>query len=172
MADEKQFVSQHSFPPDAPLLCPEQLALIYAQARREYPKECCGYILESIDQRPGQVIPCTNRQDQLHAYDPKLHPRDATRAYSIEGAELLRLARSFDAPPRAVIIYHSHPDVGAYFSDEDVRAADAAGYPVDYLVVDTQATGVLEAKLFRRSARGYEEVARFPGDNAVESTSQ
>ena len=55
------------------------------------------------------------------------------------------------------IIYHSHPDVGAYFSAEDTRAAlgrepDATAeplYPVDHIVIDAQVDHIAGAKMFR-----------------------
>jgi proteasome lid subunit RPN8/RPN11 len=143
------------------------LAAIYRQAIAEYPKECCGYILQGAEGM--RVIVCKNRQDQLHALDPVSYPRNASTAYNIGGRELLSLVHSFESNEPAVIIYHSHPRVGAYFSAEDVRAALAAGYPVDYLVVDVQDGYVVESKLFRRRANAeeFDEVARFAGSATV-----
>ena len=139
----------------------EHLLAIYRQSRAEFPKECCGYILGSGAQ--AELVACENRQDKLHAIDPEANPRTAENGYNIGGKELLRLVRSFDGDRPATIIYHSHPRVGAYFSREDTDAALAAGYPVDYLVVDVQEDGVREAKLFRRDGERYVEVARFGG---------
>jgi proteasome lid subunit RPN8/RPN11 len=73
------------------------------------------------------------------------------------------LVRSFESDRAASVIYHSHPEVGAYFSEEDTRAALSAGYPVDYLVVDVQVDRIVEAKLFRRDGERFVEVARFAG---------
>jgi proteasome lid subunit RPN8/RPN11 len=140
-----------------PTLCREQLLAIYRQARAEFPRECCGYI------RAGEVIACRNRQDQLHALDPEVHPRTAENGYNIGGRELLDLTRSFESDTPVSIIYHSHPRVGAYFSEEDTRAAVAAGYPVDYLVVDVQDDEVKEAKLFRQDGETFVEIERFDG---------
>ena len=56
--------------------------------------------------------------------------------------------------------------MGAYFSEEDTRAAIAAGYPVDYLVVDAQDDEIKGAVLFRRNGDVYEEIARYPGETA------
>ncbi len=151
-------------------LSPELLATIYAQANVEFPKECCGYVLGHPDN--AVAVPCRNRQDQLHALDPDVYPRTAETAYNIGGRELLDLVRSFESDQPATIIYHSHPRVGAYFSEEDQRAALSAGYPVDYLVIDVQADGVREAVLFRRSdsvdhnGPTYREIARYPGDES------
>lgn len=140
----------------------EHLLAIYAQARAEFPGECCGYLLGAAPH--AELVPCENRQDKLHALDPEAHPRTAANGYNIGGKQLLTLVRSFESQTPATIIYHSHPRVGAYFSDEDTRAAIAAGYAVDYLVVDVQDTLVREAKLFRREGDRYVEIARFDGE--------
>ncbi len=148
-----------------PTLSAAQLEAIYAQARREFPSECCGYLLGSGE--TSELVQCVNRQDKLHALDPEAHPRTSANAYNIGGRELLNLVRSFEGETPATIIYHSHPRVGAYFSEEDTNAAEAAGYPVDYLVVDCQEDRIVEAILFRRDPGRdpleYVEVTRYPG---------
>ncbi|MGH1340412.1 MAG: Mov34/MPN/PAD-1 family protein [Nannocystales bacterium] len=144
---------------DTPSLLEAHLESIYAQAQAEFPKECCGYIHgRGADAR---VVQCKNRQDQLHAFSPKDHPRTAENGYNIGGRELLDLTRSFESDDPATIIYHSHPRVGAYFSGEDTSAALSAGLPVDYLVIDAQEDGIGGAVLFRREGEGYVEVERF-----------
>lgn len=147
---------------DVPSVATDHLRAIYRQAREEFPRECCGYILG--DGEDAVLVECANRQDQLHALDPEAHPRTAENGYNIGGKELLTLVRSFESSRPARIIYHSHPRVGAYFSDEDTQAAIAAGYAVDYLVVDVQDDGVREAVLFRRNGDRYEAIASYPGD--------
>ena len=140
----------------------EHLLAIYRQSRAEFPEECCGFLLGVAPH--AELVPCKNRQNQLHALDPIEHPRTAANGYNIGGKELLTLVRSFESDRPATIIYHSHPKVGAYFSEEDTRAAIAAGYAVDYLVVDVQDDTIVEAKLFRREGDGYVEIARFDGE--------
>ncbi len=145
------------------------LAAIYQHAIDQYPNECCGYVLRTPDGL--EVVPCINRQDRLHELDPVANPRTAREGYNIGGGELLRLVRSFESPAPAIVIYHSHPEVGAYFSAEDTQAATSAGYPVDYLVVDVRKDGVHGSVLFRAPTAGplgqpeepgeYLEIARF-----------
>ena len=69
-------------------------------------------------------------------------PRDARTAYNLGAKDLFFLDRALQKSERPVrVIYHSHVDVGAYFSAEDERAAVSEGellYPVDYLVVDVR----------------------------------
>lgn len=148
---------------DAPvMILREHLLAIYRQSRDAFPKECCGYLLGNAPD--ALLVQCENRQDKLHALDPEAHPRTAENGYNIGGRQLLDLVRSFESDKPAQIIYHSHPRVGAYFSEEDTRAAIAAGFPCDYLVVDVQDTEIREAKLFRREGDAYVEIARFDGE--------
>jgi proteasome lid subunit RPN8/RPN11 len=135
---------------------------IYAHAREGYPEEVCGFIV-GLGSRPQagaaseaslfvEAKRCENRQNALHAEDPVAFPRDARTAYNIGAKDLFFLDRSQRSDRPVRIIYHSHVDVGAYFSAEDERAATADGellYPVDYLVVDVRADGVRGARLFR-----------------------
>jgi proteasome lid subunit RPN8/RPN11 len=148
-------------PAEVPSIAEEHLAAIYRQARAEFPRECCGYILGDGDR--AELVACLNWQDRLHALDPELYPRTSENGYQIGGKEQIRLIESLDGPHPARIVYHSHPRVGAYFSEEDTRAAIAAGLPVDYLVIDVQEHAVVEAVLFRQRGDAYERIARFPG---------
>ena len=98
---------------------------VHQHARESYPYECCGIIIGT----PGTVeddtlFRCTNVQDKLHAMDPVTYPRDARTAYSIDAKEQMTIEK--EARERGLAIktfYHSHPDHGAYFSDEDKRMA-------------------------------------------------
>jgi proteasome lid subunit RPN8/RPN11 len=140
------------------------LEAIYRHARATFPKECCGYVLGRGAE--AQHVECENWQDRYHAADPETYPRTSETAYTFGGKDLRRLAESLDSDRPATIVYHSHPRVGAYFSAEDTRAALAAGWPVDYLVVDCQEHEVPEAILYRKDSERaeYVEVARFAGD--------
>jgi proteasome lid subunit RPN8/RPN11 len=144
-----------------PALTREQLEIIYRHARREFPRECCGFVLG----RGGsaEVVECENHQDRYHAVDPETYPRTSANAYMFAAKDVLSLDRSLAGERPATIVYHSHPRVGAYFSEEDARAALAAGWPVDYLVVDCQADEIREAKLFRREGDTFVELERFAG---------
>lgn len=144
------------------------LAEIYAQARAEFPGECCGYMRGSGAART--LVRCTNYQDRLHKLDPETYPRTSANGYNFGGRQQMDFANSFNGDDPATIIYHSHPRVGAYFSREDETAALSAGWDVDYLVVDVQEQEVREAVLFRRDPSAGPEgpafvaVARFPGE--------
>lgn len=147
---------------DVPTISPQHLEIIYRQARAEFPRECCGYILGQGDQ--AELVTCTNYQDRMHALDPDAYPRTAENGYNIGGKQLLHLTRALDEDdPPPIVIYHSHPRVGAYFSEEDTKSAIAAGWPVDYLVVDVQDDEIKESILFRRADDAFEQIARFDG---------
>jgi proteasome lid subunit RPN8/RPN11 len=132
---------------------------IYAHAVKGYPEEVCGLIIAE-----AEVRRCENRQNALHAEDPANFPRDARTAYNLGPKDLFFLDRSLRSERRVTVIYHSHVDVGAYFSEEDARAAAPDGellYPVDYVVVDVRQDGVHGAKRFRFTDGKFLEVASY-----------
>src|SRR6185436_12749465 len=97
---------------------------------------------------------------------PETYPRDARTAYNLAPRDVLALERSLSGERPVKVIYHSHVDVGAYFSAEDVRAATFEGeplYPVDYLVIDAGAAGARGARLYRFQDGAFAEIARFDG---------
>jgi proteasome lid subunit RPN8/RPN11 len=135
---------------------------IYKLAIEQYPHECCGLILQQ------GIRPCTNVQNQLHQADPINYPRTAATAFTFSAIDALFLSRNIDADNPVKIIYHSHPDVGAYFSHTDKNNALYEGqpiYPVDHLVIDVQNSNVICAKIFRFIATEYTLIAILPGSN-------
>jgi [CysO sulfur-carrier protein]-S-L-cysteine hydrolase len=135
------------------------LDAIYAHAREGYPEEVCGFIVGTDEARR-----CENRQNALHAEDPVAFPRTAATAYNLGARDIMFLDRSQKSERPVRIIYHSHVDVGAYFSAEDERAAAPDGellYPVDYLVVDVRGDGVRGARLFRFESGKFVEVGSY-----------
>lgn len=106
-------------------LPPAVAAAMLAHCEKHYPEEACGLLLGPPE---GAVAtdcrPCANVQNRLHAEAPKEHPRDARTAYRIDPRELFDLTRRLRAEGLEMkAIFHSHADVGAYFSDEDQRQA-------------------------------------------------
>jgi len=150
-----------------PRLTPEALAEIYDHARRDYPHECCGIVFGPKDApRADTVKVCRNIQDELHAEDPATHPRDARTAYNLRPADIFALEKSLRGERPAKLVYHSHVEVGAYFSDTDQAAArfgDEPAYPVHYLVVDVRQDGVREARQYawHEREKKYVEVAAY-----------
>ncbi|MBM3224330.1 MAG: hypothetical protein FJZ47_11060, partial [Candidatus Tectomicrobia bacterium] len=141
-----------------PHLAPEVLREIYAHAQATYPEECCGFLLGPAAQAMvDEVRVCVNEQNRYHALDPERFPRTARTAYYLGGKDLRFLSQTTGTARPVKIIYHSHIDVGSYFSAEDIRAAlgrepDETAeplYAVDYIVIDAQADHIAGAKLFR-----------------------
>ncbi len=147
----------------------EVLEAVYREAREAYPAECCGWLAG-----PGDTLAVGSVRACINAQSDGDHPTAADRgdetAYVIAGADLLALTRTFDAPRPARVIYHSHPNGRAYFSDTDRAVAtspwgDGPAYPVQQLVVGIDSERVTEAALFAWSdtESAFVEVARYPG---------
>ncbi len=158
-----------------PEITAEVLTEIYAHAQDTYPDECCGFLLGAKGANTvDKVRRCVNEQNRYHALDPTTFPRTAQEAYYLGGKDLRFLLESTESAQPVKIIYHSHPDVGAYFSAEDTRAAlgrdpDEATepqYPVDHIVIDAQSDHIAGAKLFRwdRAQRTFVQAAEYNGD--------
>lgn len=127
-------------------LTPSALDQIYAHASRTYPEECCGFVFAD-----GSVYLGSNIQNELHRKNPEMYPRSAANGYTFAVADTLMMNKAFRSDNPVVVIYHSHPDVGAYFSDEDQDKALFMGepiYPVSYLVVDVRQAKPQGSKLF------------------------
>ena len=133
---------------------------------RPNPEECCGFLIGPRDSAGvDEVRRCVNEQNRYHALDPERFPRTARIAYYLGGRDLRFLMQSIETPRPVKIIYHSHIDVGSYFSAEDIRAAlgresdDTAEplYPVDHIG---------GAKLFRwdRNQRAFVQVHAYAAE--------
>src|SRR5690348_4815323 len=116
------------------------------QAAAEYPHESCGVILARGTER--RLLRCRNAQNALHARDPQRYPRDARTAYYIDPKDLLRIGDLEREGFGVAVIYHSHVDAGAYFSETDRRQALVGGepaYPAAVYVVTSVVEGRVEA---------------------------
>ena len=101
---------------------------ISRHAEEEFPEECCGVVLSNGTMDRAQRL--RNLQNELHALDPKTHPRTAAIAYNMD----VRVLDSLMLEARKVgytlkAFYHSHPNHPAYFSQEDRDAASPLGEP-------------------------------------------
>ena len=141
---------------------PALIESIAAHAVRTYPAECCGVIISDaagafryveIDNIAGSdaAAPASARTVRDgYVMDPK--------------ALLAALAEADRTGGALVAIVHSHPDVGAYFSSEDQRAALGGGdeplWPgVAYAVISCRGGTVDDARLYTwdPSAREFRE---------------
>ena len=133
----------------------EQLDQIHLHAVEEYPYECCGIVVGNPDDnRDNVVYRCENIQNKLHEKDPENFTRDARTAYNISALELQKLLSEASSKGRVFkVLYHSHPEHDAYFSEEDTRMALFDGetpiYPgTQYLVVSVYGEKVRDQALF------------------------
>ncbi len=95
---------------------------IIAQAEHEFPFECCGFIIG--DDRIEEVRPIANIQNQKHAENPREFSRDARTAFLMDPKQHLAVLNEIDDRElRLKIVYHSHPEHDAYFSQTDRRQA-------------------------------------------------
>jgi len=137
------------------IVTPDEQAEIRRHAEADYPSECCGIILvRGSSER--HLMRCRNLQDALHQDDPVAHPRDSRTAYYIDPADLLRASRYEREGYRVAVIYHSHCDAGAYFSQTDKRNALFGGEPAypdaTYVVVSVGRGRVIAGGAFRWDA--------------------
>ncbi len=135
---------------------------MYLHALKVFPEECCGYLCGPRDGRGvDTAVACRNAQaDGEHPVTPE---RGADTGFVIAGAELLSFARRFDTdrPPR--IVYHSHSNGRAYFSEVDRQMASGPAYPVQHVVIGAVADAITEVAQYAWSetAHDYLEVARW-----------
>lgn len=123
-----------------------------AYARDE---ESCGLLLGPVEQPlvVDAIQPMENRANKLHRLDPQTYPRTGRMYFDIDPLKFERAIREGERSGRPVkVLYHSHLDVGAYFSDTDAQAAtmggDVPSYDLAYLVTSIRAGVVDDRKLF------------------------
>lgn len=129
---------------------------IYKEAKKCYPHEACGFLIGQLegDQRIAEEFVATqNIQNELHEKDPKRYPRDAKTAYTIDPKEMQSVQKKVDESRKSLIsIFHSHPEHGVYFSDEDKGMAAPWGEPLfpelSYIVVSVYDGHVKNASEF------------------------
>lgn len=145
-----------------PIAIPEPIRReIYAHALALFPAECCGYLVgRAVDTVDGAVA-CTNAQ--AGGEHPLVPERTEETGFVISGRELFEFARSFDSECPARVVYHSHTNGAAYFSDIDRSLAEGPTYPVQHLVIGVGAGEITEVAQFAWSdeAQDFIEVARW-----------
>lgn len=137
----------------------QNIQTVFSHASECYPEEACGFVY--LD---GSVHAGSNIQNSLHCSDPERYQRDAHTAFTFSVADMHLLATSFCSGNPVSIIYHSHPDVGAYFSREDTDKALFMGrpvHPVMHLVVDVRKRVAKGALLFRWNGFQFEQCQSY-----------
>ena len=132
----------------------EVLEKIHAHAREAYPSECCGFLSGPADE-PSFIDSYQreeNEADKYHKLDPETFPRTSRDYFKINE---LRAAKAFASGEKAgrpiKVIYHSHPDVGAYFSKEDAAtfaSNETLMWPCAFIVMASRSDHVADTKLW------------------------
>jgi proteasome lid subunit RPN8/RPN11 len=133
------------------------VAKIDGEARAAYARdeESCGLLIGPASDAllVDTVVPMKNRANDLHRLDPEVYPRTGRMYFDLDPLKFARLVTEGEATGRPVkVLYHSHLDVGAYFSETDAAAArmggDEPAYDLGYLVTSVRNGIVDDRKLF------------------------
>lgn len=136
----------------APTLDDALLARIVGRCEADPAREVCGFIVR----RGGaeDVVQLENVADRYHARDPAAFPRTSRDSYLMDPRAQLRLQEELAAEGGEIVaVWHSHVEVGAYFSAKDRADAVIDGAQVipgaDYLVLGVRSGKVTEVRRFR-----------------------
>jgi proteasome lid subunit RPN8/RPN11 len=130
---------------------------VEAEASAAYGRdeESCGALVgpESDALVVSDILPMENRANKLHKLDPETYPRTGRMYFDLDPLKFERRVKEGKTNGLPVkVLYHSHLDVGAYFSDTDAAAAKMGGespaYDLAYLVTSIRAGKVDDHKLF------------------------
>ena len=150
-------VTSHPWAVSGVVIGKELLERVFEEARAAYARdeESCGLLRGPAGDalRIDEVVPMDNRANKLHALDPETYPRTGRMYFDLDPMKFARAVREGEANGRPVkVLYHSHLDVGSYFSDTDAAAATAGGeeptYDLAYLVTSVRGGVVDDRKLF------------------------
>ena len=126
-----------------------------ARAAFERDEESCGLLVGPATEPllVDAIVPMENRANKLHELDPETYPRTGRMYFDIDPLKFERAVREGEGSGRPVkVLYHSHLDVGAYFSETDAQAAtmggEAPSYDLAYLVTSVRGGVVDDRKLF------------------------
>ncbi|HSD21473.1 MAG TPA: M67 family metallopeptidase [Anaeromyxobacter sp.] len=140
---------------------PELLDRLRALCEADPAREVCGFVVR----RAGalQAVPVPNVADRYHARDPEQFPRTSRDGYLMDPRAQLRVHEELAASGgELVAVWHSHVEVGAYFSEKDRADAVVDGVQVvpgaEYLVLGVRGGRVDELKRYRFDGEGFVEV--------------
>jgi [CysO sulfur-carrier protein]-S-L-cysteine hydrolase len=139
---------------------PEIVARLAALCEADPEREVCGFLVARGGALHVESIP--NAADRYHAVDPERFPRTSRDSYLMDAKAQLRVHRELEAwGGEIVAVWHSHVEVGAYFSTKDRADAVVDGLPTlpgaEYLVLGVRGGRVTEVKRFRWEAGDFVE---------------
>jgi len=145
---------------------PTDLEQVVEHLESTYPNEGCGVLMRSNATGRWRVVPMRNAYDEYRVRDPGRFPRTSRTAYVFDSREQLRVWEDAEAAGETVAcIFHSHTDVGAYFSGEDRAMAAPEGQPLwpgmTYLVVAIDSGKATDARCYWWEGKGFRE-AQIP----------
>jgi proteasome lid subunit RPN8/RPN11 len=143
-----------------PEYSPEILRELVARCEADPMREVCGFVVRKAGALEVREI--ENVADRYHAADPVHFPRTSRDSYLMDPKAQLRVHRELaDASGEIVAVWHSHVQVGAYFSVKDRQDAVIDGVQqvpgAEYLVLGVTGGRVTEAKRFRWTGGAFEE---------------
>jgi proteasome lid subunit RPN8/RPN11 len=125
-----------------------------AHALETYPNECCGFVSGPAEEPLvlDAAVRETNEADKYHKLDPVTFPRTARTYFKINELRAAKAFEAGDASGRPIkVIYHSHCDAGAYFSQEDAATFASDNllmWPCAFIVVSVQDGKLADRKLW------------------------
>ncbi len=141
---------------------PEVVARLVALCEADPAREACGFVVR----RGGalHVVSVANVADRYHAADPAAFPRTSRDSYLMDPKEQLRIHRELDGwGGEIVAVWHSHVEVGAYFSEKDRADAVVDGVQAvpgaESLVLGVRGGRVTEVRRYRLEGAAFVESA-------------
>jgi proteasome lid subunit RPN8/RPN11 len=137
----------------------EVLESVAEHARASYAKdeEACGYLTgpAATAHLCDGATPLLNLANRYHELDPETYPRTGRTYFLLDPMKFSKAVAAGETNGRPVrVLYHSHLDVGAYFSETDAAAATMGGDRPSYegllyLVTSVREGVVDDHKLFK-----------------------
>lgn len=126
-----------------------------AEAAYARDEEACGYLAGPVDAPlladVATIMP--NLANKYHALDPEAYPRTGRTYFLLDSRKFQKAIEEGRPAGRPVkVLWHSHLDCGAYFSETDAAAAnmggDAPANDLAYVVTSVRQGKVDEHRLF------------------------
>ncbi|WP_242338303.1 MULTISPECIES: Mov34/MPN/PAD-1 family protein [Anaeromyxobacter] len=139
---------------------PELLARLRKLSEADPEREVCGFVVRRGDALEALSLP--NVADRYHALDPARFPRTSRESYLMDPRAQLRVHEELEASGGEIVaVWHSHVEVGAYFSAKDRADAVVDGQQLlpgaEYLVLGVRGGRVDEARRYRFDAGDFVE---------------